>query len=261
MNYPLTSIGEVVGRIIRRTGIKDTSLIADINEWLSEGMELLQTSIALEKNFEEVSIKFHKGKYPCGLTELWAVEYCGTRLRHNNGVRDPRASWNPAETPTDIFDAVFVSTTTKTNTPTGNFMFDSEFEKVQTLKWHATEWYKTDGNYVLTSFEEGKVTLYFGSIPLDKNGFLMIPNEGNYKEALAWLIRSRLAGRGYEYGDIGELQALQLFGDYQARAISNITYPSVDQAQATADTLSRLLPNLNYYEDFFTTIGPETTYL
>lgn len=257
MNYPLTSVAQIVGSVIRRTGLKDTSIIVDLNEWIAEAMQLLQTSVALEKSFEQVEVKFHKGKYPCGLAELWAIEYCGTRLRYNNGVRDPRASWNPAAS-TDIFDAVFVSTTTKENTPTGNYLYDSEFQKAQSLKWNGTEWYKTDGRYILTSFETGCITLFFGRVPLDRDGFLMIPDEGNYKEALRCFLRACIAGR--QGSEQMESKWMARFDIHQARAISNITYPSPDQAQATADTLARLLPDVNYYEGFFTTIGPEPSY-
>lgn len=260
MNYPLTSVGEIIGRLMRRVGLKDTSLVPDLNEWIAEAMQLLQTSVVLEKSFETVTSRFHKAKDPCGMIELWAVEYCGARLRHNNGVRDPRVSWSPATTQTTIEDAVFVSTTTKINTPTGNFMFDSEFKQVQSLPWNATQWYKKDNGYILTSFEEGKMTLYFGRIPTDRAGFLMIPDEGNYKQALTYYLRECMATRGYRYGDLNEVQLHQQFEIYQGRAITNITYPSVDQVQATADTLARLLPNMDYYEDFFTTIGPETNY-
>lgn len=260
MNYPLTSIAEIVGRVIRRTGLKDTSLIPDINEWLAEGLELLQTSVAMEKDFTTVTSSFHKAKYPCGMAELYGVEYCGTRLRYNNGDRDARSPWSPQSTPNTIEDGIFVSTTTQQNTPSGNFIYTSKFEQVLSFPWHATQWYKTDGRYILTSFETGDITLYYGKIPTDRDGFLMVPDEGNYKEALTYLIRERLCARGYEFGKLSELQLHQLFETYQARAIGNITYPSPEKVQASVDAMTRLLPDMNRYEDFFTTTGPETPY-
>src|SRR3990172_247766 len=197
MNYPLISVGEVVGRVIRRVGLKDSSLIVDINEWTAEAMEIMRVSMSLEPDFEEVKVSFHKAKFPCGMAELHAVEYCGTRLRYNNSVRDPRATWTPQYSPTDINDAIFVSGVTKENTPSGNFLYTTTLQKVQNLPWNATNWYKLDGQHILTSFEEGTLTLFFRKVPTDRDGFLMIPDNGSYKEALTWFLKARLSGRGY----------------------------------------------------------------
>lgn len=260
MNYPLISIAQVVGRIIRRAGIKDTSLIPDINEWIAEAMQIMQVTLCLENTFETVSSKFHKAKYPCGLAELWAVEYCGSRLRTNNTVRDSRADWFPQEQSPTIMDAVFVSGITKENTPTGNFMFDSTFQKVQALPWNATNWYKIDGRHILTSFETGDITVFFGRVPTDQKGFLMIPDNGSYKESITWFVKARLSGRGYPDPDYSGKEMDAKFEIWNGRAIEDITYPSVDKMQATTDTLTRLLPDLNFYESMFTGTGPETYY-
>jgi hypothetical protein len=261
MNYPLISVAQIVGRVIRRTGLKDSSLIIDINEWVAEAMEILQVTLSLESVFEEnVKISFHKAKFPCGMAELWAVEYCGTRLRMNNSVRDPRVAWYPQQTVPNVLDAVFVSGVTKENTPSGNYLFNSTFQKVQDLPWHATSWYKLDGRHILTSFEEGYITLFFGKVPTDRDGFLMIPNEGNFKEALTWFLQARLAGRGYPNPELSMEQMDAKFELFAGRGIEKITYPSVDKMQATTDTLTRLLPDLDYYESMFTGTGPETSY-
>lgn len=259
MIYQNTSVKEVVGRVIRRTGLKDSSLIPDLHEWIAEAMELLQTTVSLEQDFKTVEVHFHKAKFPCGLTELWAVEYCGTRLRYNNGVRDPRTGWVPSE-PESLDTPVFQTHVTKQNTPKGNYLFVDEMKALQTRPWNALHWYKIDRPHVITSFEDGEVTLFFGKVPTDKEGFLMIPDEGNYKEALTWFLQARLAGRGYRNPEYTAEQMDAKFEQYAGRAIERITYPTVDQMQATTDTLSRLLPDLNYYESIFTTIGPETTY-
>lgn len=259
-SYPWISVGQIIGRIVRRAGIKDTSLIADINEWIAEVMEIMQITLTLSQEYSSVTSTFHKAKNPCGLVELYGVEYCGCRLPYNNTIRDPRMSWTPTDSP-DVFDSVYVSSVTKENTPTGNHLYESEFQKVQSMKWHATEWYKTDGGFILTSFADGPLTLYYGKVPTDRDGFLMIPSEGNYKEAITWFVKARLSGRGYRDPDYTGKEMDAKWEVFAGRARESITLPSVEKAQATADTLTRLLPQADYYDSFYTGTGPENLFV
>jgi hypothetical protein len=258
-SYDWISGAEIVGRLLRRTGCKDTSLIPDMVEWIAEAMQILQMTLTLQPSYEEnIPVRFHKAKKPCGLRELWAIEYCGHRLPLNNTIRDPRVSWRPS--PWDsTMDAVFVSGVTKENTPSGNFLYSSELDKIMELPWHRGHWYKIDGSHILTSFSEGYITPYFGRVPVDKEGYLMILDEGNFKEALTWFLRARLAGRGYVYGKppLGEDYCDAKFETWTGRAKAEISFPSVEKVQAELDTLRDLMPNFGYYQSFFTGAGSE----
>jgi hypothetical protein len=223
MSSSWTSMGQVIGRAMRRNGLKDTSLIPDLNEWTAEAMELLQLTLTLEHTFEVIESRFHKAKKPCGCAEVYAAEYCGYRLGQNNTVRDPR----------------------------GNFLYTSEFTKVTQMDWHSGEWYKEEGSYILTSFPEGAVTLFFGKVPVDRDGFLMIPNDGSYKEAITWFLLARLDGRGYPTKGYTGPQMDQMFEKFAGRAIESITMPSVEKVEATKNQLIQLLPNEDYYASMF----------
>ena len=260
-SYDWISGKQIVGRLIRRAGIKDTSLIPDMVEWIAEAMQILQMTLTLQPSYEQnIPVRFHKAKKPCGLRELWAVEYCGCRLRLNNTLRPAEMSWRPS-CHTDAMDAVFTSIPTKDSlTPSGNFLYSSELLKVENLPWHPTEWYKIDGSHILTSFSEGHITPYFGKVPTDKEGYLMILDEGNFKEAITWFLRARLAGRGYVFGKppLDENTCDARFETWTGRAKSEITYPSVEKVEAELDILRGLMPNLGYYDSFFNETGSES---
>lgn len=259
-SYDWISGGQIIGRLLRRSGCKDTSLIPDMVEWLAEAMQILQMTLTLQPSYEEnVPVRFHKAKKPCGLRELWAIEYCGCRLRLNNTIRDPRVSWRPS-CHTDSMDAVFVSIPTKDQlTPSGNYLYSSELTRIENLPWHPAEWYKIDGSYILTSFSKGSITPYFGKVPTDKDGYLMILDEGNFKEALTWFLRARLADRGYAFGipTLGTDYCDAKFLEWAASARAEITYPSVEKVQADLDNLRDLMPNMHYYSSFFNGTGSE----
>lgn len=253
-SYDWISGKQIIGRLLRRTGCKDTSLIPDMVEWLAEAMQILQMTLTLQPTYEKVPVQFHKAKKPCGFRELWAVEYCGCRIPIHNGHRGlcgSEAKWCPPNW--DSMDAVFVSGVTKENTPTGNFLYTSELTKIMDKPLYRDAWYKIDNSHILTSFEEGEITLYFGKVPTDKEGHLMILDEGNFKEALTWFLRARLAGRGYAYGIpvMGEDACDAKFETWTGRAKAEITYPSVDKVEAELKTLVGLMPMYSYYQSFF----------
>lgn len=245
-----TSIGEIVGSVIRRSRLTDTSLIPDINEWISECMELLRTTVELHPMSAEISIGFHQGHPPCGMVEVWCVEYEGCRLGYNNDLKDPRARQKPT-TPSipRSGDSVHVSVITKKPTPNApNQSWDSTTYPWSSLPFHQEHWYKLDGRHVLSSIENGKVMLHGGGVHVDENGFLMVPDVGSYKEAIRRFVRARIAGVMGE--DRVEIHQDAEFERWAGRAIEEVTYPSVDKMQATTDRLITMLPGLNYYDNY-----------
>lgn len=252
-SYDWISSAEIVGRVLRRTGCKDTSIIPDMVEWLAEAMQILQMTLTLKPSYEEnVRVRFHKAARICGLREVWAIEYCGYRLPLYNGIRDPRVNHNPTCW-SDSMEAIFVSSVTKENTPSGNFLYTSQLDKIMDLPWHSHHWYKMEGTQILTSFKDGHITPYFGGVPVDREGYWMILDEGNLKEALTWFLRARMAGRGYVYGKppMGEEACDAKFETWTGRAKAEITMPSVEKIEAELDVLRTLVPNFRYYESFF----------
>jgi len=94
MIHRSSSIQEVIGRVIRNTRIQDSSYIIDMQEWIPEAMGYMRTRMEQIELFDDVTIHFHKGKLPCGLIDLAAVEYCGTRLKYSNTVKHYQTGHN-----------------------------------------------------------------------------------------------------------------------------------------------------------------------
>lgn len=251
-SYPWTSAGQIVGRVIRRVGLKDTSLIPDLHEWFAEALQIIQITDMLEPAFEEnMKVYFHKVKKPCGIRELLGVEYCGTRLHLGTSIRDPRVQTPPKQYSPLLQDAVFVSGINVQESLSGNNMYTSFAQHLDSLPWNNCEWYKDDGSHLITSFSDGKINMYFNRTPLDKNGHLQIPDEGNLKESLTWFLQSCLAGRGINNGEFSQQEMYDKFEQFAGRAKEAITFPSVDKVQTTTDELIQLLPDLSFYDSFY----------
>lgn len=387
MEYKSVSIKSVIGKVISDTGVQDTTLIMNMDEWIPQAMELMRTKVRLVRKWKEVEIDFHKGKLPCCLKTLHAVSHCGRRLRYYQGMRTFGA---PKQNCEDNSNLLFVSdpaapdviTTTTTGTlfqrnytwrvPTdntehnyyfyklgtpdltgfvgiltnfdttdsgtiadsvgllennlnalgaGNFAvsFDNSTNEIVIVSlsnpnnltfitvvttadpggtiYNAVvdtisidvngqsrvevdrpyipaqsfdlrtimnqplcdETYYTELDYINTSFKCGKVILFYSALPTDDEGFPLIPDNGDYKEALYFFTRGKMIGRGFKDNVFKWQDCNAMFEHHAARAIGQIKYPSVDQVESKLEMTRLIMPD-DMYEKFFDNPGKEGMY-
>ena len=119
--------------------------------------------------------------------------------------------------------------------------------------------YHTELDYINTSICDGTVRIFYKAIPVDEDGFPLIPDNEDYKEALYWYVRAKMIGTGYEdtVFKIGDCE--QRYNLHATRAIGQIRYPSVDQMETKLEISTRLILPENYFETFFSNPGKEGT--
>src|SRR5690606_29458157 len=148
---------------------------------------LLQTSSTLEPAPEEVQIRFFQGKLPCGRVEVDAVEHDGVRMY------------------LDTSGGYSFNKRTKSGRPEayrGNIKVIDRFvehsidirQAVGTPR--QTEYFLKPGVISLTKVKDTVITVHFKRHACDEEGFPLIPDNGNYKEALYWFVRGKLMGAG-----------------------------------------------------------------
>jgi hypothetical protein len=111
--------------------------------------------------------------------------------------------------------------------------------------------YYTELDYINTSFCDGKIRVYYNEIPIDKDGFPLIPDNQNYKQALYWYVRGMMIGAGFTDPVFSYDQCEARCERHMARAMGEITYPSVDQAMASMEASNRLIFNDGAFDNFF----------
>lgn len=271
MIFKTTSINEVIGRVIRNTRLQDSSYIQDMFEWIPEAMGQLKTNMTLSRQFEDVEISFHKGKLPCGLYHLDAVEYKGRRLPYSstrkNYLTGQYINDKNGSTQASTVDT-FTSTIQGNPNPVTNentmwnplFVQDNPPVITDQEDTHNTDWYQTEMDWITTSFPDGMVRIHFLQQPMDSTGMPLIPDNENYKEALYCYVRAKMIGAGFQDPVYKEEQLMQRFETYGRRAINQITYPSPEQKEQQLKTMLRFIPPANYYENFFRVDKHENPY-
>lgn len=252
MVYKTVSCKEIIGRLLRRTRTTDSSYMDDLLEWIPEAMDKLKTRQQYFTCYKTLHIKNYSAKLPCGLVWLEAVSYNGFRLREGSSIV------HPASIP-----SLEVGLTNATATTI--FVPDTEvaIENHLDVRISGTDlialdtssngqYYKIQLDYIQTSFEEGDIVIYYLKRPVDIEGYVLVPDNEDYKEAIFWYLKMMMIEAGYEdpihqWKDCYEL----FYNVHGPRAITDISYPSVDTIESLKQSTSKLIPPQHYYDDFF----------
>ena len=269
MIYTSTSISEVIGRIVRKTRVQDSNFLVSMDEWIPEAMGLMRTKYELKPAWKDILISFHMGKLPCGLINIKGVEWNGHRLKYNTGSRTFNA---PAQQPFPGTETrrsgvtPFLTIPYARETPDGEgVIYDSTAIKlpycISQDQYNCLplcdQWYSTQLGYLQTSFADGCVRIHYDTVPLDTEGFPLIPDNEAYKEAIYWYVRAQMIGAGWEDKVFTYQQCEQRWELYASRAKGQISYPSVDAMEMRVNTFTRFIPPTDYFEKFYTTTEPE----
>jgi hypothetical protein len=249
------SIDRIISKMIRDMRINDSTYITDMYEWIPEAMRLLNTQAEMTPAFQQVHIQNHQGPLPCGLYDLEAVEYNGTRLGYYTGVKHV-SQINRSLLPGDT---AFTTVPVLAEMPSGNVL---DMGLVQLLPVNTKEGYQIHIDQISTTFANGWITIYFKEMKHDDRGLPLIPDQQDYKEALYWYNRAKVIQSGYKdpmYGN-DDRHAWERFELHAARAISAITYPHVDQKEAQLAMAVRFVPPVDYYDSFFNSVNGEPLY-
>lgn len=269
MAYTSTSIKEILGRIIRNVDNKLPSHYIDsMLEWIPEAVEQLRTPFTLAKmstpNYNcqgQYVTQNHAVRLPCGLIELLAVEnQYGQRIYRSGAQLD---NTNPS---------VGRSTVLGDNALVTSFITDvskigTGSESGPGVPWDGSNivadqspvtmpYYDIQLDYLLSSEESMFVKLHYYGLPVDEDGYPLIPNVEEYKEALFWYVMGKLIGSGYKHPVIpSSLQGIEYceakFEKFAGRALGEIKMPDQDRMGKLYNATVRLIPPVHFYEDFF----------
>lgn len=258
MIYTTTSVEEVIGRVFRNTRVSDASYANSMNEWIPEAMGYMRTRVQLQTVYKDINISYHKGRMPCGLVTLNAIQYRGGRLRYYQPAYPAQALGNRTSNAASVYPGIPGRGTTSFGThlvtretvDDGSEVrfYETDIESLEQLDFCDSAWYYTELDYINTSFSEGCIRVFFKSIPIDAKGFPLIPDEENYKEALYWYCRAKMIGAGFEDKVFNEQTCMDRYERSAERAIARITYPSVDETEAKIKDITRFIfPEDNWH--------------
>lgn len=120
------------------------------------------------------------------------------------------------------------------------------------------ESFKTQGNIIYTSFKEGNIYISYKAIPVDENGFPLIPDNAVFLKALELYIKKEWFTILFDMGQITPaiLQNTQQEYAFKAGQCHNeFIMPSVSEMETITNMLNTLIPRVSEFSKGFKTLG------
>lgn len=237
------SIKTVIAKVYRDLNLQEEDRFYDIIEWIAEALELISSpNHLITPKPKTIKIENHRGSLPCGLVEILQVNHCGI----------------PLKSATSTFGTTFFKDNDKRNVmpPFDKIFPDNEMiTDLGNNRRGREERYEISDGWIKTSFRDGEVIISYKSIPVDEEGYPMVPNEANTTNALFWYVTKMLILGGYNNPGISFQFAHQMWEKYCGQAFTKSIAPTLDQLENIKISYLSLKPSLQAYDRFFSDLN------
>lgn len=260
MIYNLTSVKRVITKVFSDLNLQEeTHRVYDMIEWAGEALEKIGAFPSLEvfitgKNGEPLlEIENYQAQLPIGLHSVIQVAYS----------KDREGPFRPMRTSTNNFDLVKGFTTLQYGLNNLDLQYVST-DETPSLGLNFTDdlTYVITPGYIKTNLKEGYLMMVYARIPINEEGYPMIPDHVSFMEAIYWYINLKLLYPQWKSGQIRDAvyyDARSSWNFYCRQAYGVSMMPNVDQLESIKNSWLRIVPELREHNTFFSTLGQEQT--
>lgn len=275
LNGKTVSVKELIGEIYASHKYTYNLPWQDAIAWAAQAIELIGAPKSLSNQIERIEISNYRGMLPCNLHSITqaAGSYNGCSpfaMRSTTNTFGAVASCDSAELTTliELFNSESSTTTTEpigediSGNPVytfqnGNMSMPETTSDNPSSNSSSNTTYNVSDNFIFTSFASGYVYLAFKALPIDDEGFPLIPDNRRFKEAVKAYIVSKIdyiLWRSKELDkDVFERSEREWLW-YVASAGTVARVPSYDEAQSLLNA-QRLISQKYSHNSFFTNLG------
>ena len=224
MNFTFTSSKRVIAKLYSDYNLQVEARTADVIEWIGEASEYIGATAQFTNSYAELSIENHRAMLPCNFVEVNQVTQGNRVLTH-------------------------AQKTAHVSLPDGNHTHKLFQEK--------NVYYIYD-KCIITSFESGKINLYYYGSNVDSEGYPLIPNTLRYIDAVISYIMMKVKTAECFSGRISPNELDYYKMDFEIKcqsAASQIAMPTVDQAIATGKRHQRIMQVIDYSDIMYSDNG------
>ena len=209
-NFQYVNIREILSRILRHPLLQDLNLEAAV-QYVTDFLGIMGLPPTYVDALEEIEIEDYRGMLPCNLISINQVRW------KKNGIC--------------------------MRSMTDNFNGHSE-------KDNGEPTFKTQGRMIYTSFKEGTVEVSYKAIPIDSEGYPLLPDEPTFLRALELYIKKQWFTILFDMGKISPavLQNTQQEYAFAAGACNNtFMIPSVSEMESIKGLMNQIIPRFNEF--------------
>ena len=119
--------------------------------------------------------------------------------------------------------------------------------------------YKLQGNCIFTApLEEGKIEIAYRALPIDEEGYPLIPDNSAFSRALEMYIKKQWFTIQYDMGKISQAVMAKADQDYAwavGQAQTDLIRPTIDQMESISNMWNTLIPRAQEHRKGFIHTG------
>jgi hypothetical protein len=230
MIYQLTTINEVLSKVVRDLGLGEQEVpIQDFIEWMAEGLKHIGSYYQFTEKAADIEIDDYKGELPCDFYKSIRILEGSSNYYHNHN------------------ENLITKETDSTE-------LQNEVQSIQ----FTNKDFNITHNVITVGYRTGTIKLQYLAMPVDSNGYPMVPDDVSYFDALFWKIAYHLCLRGHEFKrkELNNLTFVKAKWDFyckQARANANM--PDGDMLERLKNNWLRFKSDTKQYDKLFTNNG------
>ena len=298
MIYKLTSIKRVIAKVLTDRNAKEGDhRISDMIEWAGEALEKIgaypyfEDRVAGKEGDPLLELVNYQAKLPSGFHRLIQVSYSTAEagpfypMRYSTGsfegMRGLTSDLNASEldniatvSDTDLVNLVMTLYTlsyanaiiwinanpANRSVLAGLLLDNNPSLDAGTSTTGDVVYVITPGGWIKTNQETGYLMVAYQAIPLDLDGYPLVPDDQTFLEALYWYINVKLMYPDWVAGKIRDAvyyDARRSWNFYCKQAYGTAMMPAADQLESFKNSWLRLIPEINEHSTFFSTLGQE----
>lgn len=213
-NFQWVNLRVILDRILRHPLLQDLQLESAV-QYLTDFLGIMGLPTTYIDTIEEVSIKEYRGLLPCNLISINQVRW----KEQNLYLRSM----------TDLFNGSF-------------------------SKENGEATFKTQGRVIFTSFKDGTLEISYKAIPVDNEGYPLLPDEPNFLRALELYIKKQWFTILFDMGKITPAVLQNTQQEYYAAAgacNNSFLIPSVSEMESIKGLMNQMIPRFNEFNHGF----------
>jgi hypothetical protein len=295
MIYKNTSIKRVIAKVFTDLQLQEADhRISDLIEYAAEGLEKIGAypyfinKVSGRDNEPYLAFTNYQCRLPIGFHRVISIAYSDSvtgpfyPMRYSTGVLGSpdrlNASLTPQNASTEVsstsdivtlamalYSLTYAAALLKINTePDTKELLTSLLNGGSTVGAENGETsdltYVIQDGWVKTNIASGYLSVAYQAVPIDIDGYPMVPDDPGFIEALYWYITMKLLYPQWRDGRVRDavyFDAKQSWQFYCKQAYGNAMMPGLDQLKSIKNAWLRLIPDINEHDNYFETLGEQ----
>jgi hypothetical protein len=293
MIYKVTSVKRVISKVFTDLDLKEGDhRVSDMIEWAGEAVKkigafpTLLTHVTGKGNLPLLELSNYQAKLPCDLVAINQVAYSESSsgpfypMIYGSGSFDATAPSDVIPTTTtttvqdstvvelamDLYSESYEDALLRLNTyPAIRESLESLLlsratrpSTRDTFTASGDYTYVITPGYIKTALKTGYIMLSYQAVPVDNEGYPMIPDDESFEEAIYWYINMKLTYPEWKMGRVRDAvyyDAKSSWNYYRKQAYGNAMMPNIDQLESIKNAWLRLVPEIHEHGNAFATLN------